>query len=37
MHDHDKDNDGRFPDGGPVEARYPRSKQEENGGRSAWP
>jgi len=29
---HDEDNDGRFPDEGPVEVRYPRSKQEEQGG-----
>ncbi len=33
----DEDNDGRFPDDSPVEIRYPRSKQEENGDRSAWP
>jgi len=25
----DEDNDGKFPDEGPVEVRYPRSKQEE--------
>lgn len=35
MHDHD--NDGRFPDETPVEIRYPRSKQEEQGDREAWP
>jgi hypothetical protein len=29
-------NDGRFPDDSPVEIRYPRSKQEEHGDRSAW-
>jgi hypothetical protein len=33
----DQDNDGRFPADSPVEVRYPRSKQEENGDRSAWP
>ena len=33
----DEDNDGRFPDGSPVEVRYPRSKQEERGDRSQWP
>jgi hypothetical protein len=33
----DEDNDGRFPDDSPVEIRYPRSKQEEHGDRSAWP
>jgi hypothetical protein len=31
MHDYDEDNDGRFPDESPVEVRYPRSKQEEQG------
>jgi hypothetical protein len=31
MHDYDEDNDGRFPDENPVEVRYPRSKQEEQG------
>src|ERR1039457_6404494 len=36
MHE-DEDNDGRFPDESPVEVRYPRSKQEEQGDRSAWP
>jgi hypothetical protein len=33
----DEDNDGRFPDNSPVEVRYPRSKQEEQGDRSRWP
>jgi hypothetical protein len=33
---HDEDNDGRFPDDSPVEVRYPRSKQEEQGGRERW-
>src|ERR1700680_5165793 len=33
----DEDNDGRFPDNSAVEIRYPRSKQQEQGGRSAWP
>ena len=33
----DEDNDGRFPDDSPVEVRYPRNKQEEQGDRSAWP
>ena len=28
-----RDNDGRFPDESPVEVRYPRSKQEEQGDR----
>jgi len=37
-YDYDEDdNDGRFPDESPVEVRYPRSKQEEQGDRSAWP
>jgi len=31
------ENDGRFPDYSRVEVRYPRSKQEEHGDRSAWP
>ncbi len=31
------DNDGSFPDDSPVEIRYPRSRQEEHGDRSAWP
>jgi hypothetical protein len=34
---HDEDNDGRFPDESPVEVRYPRSKQEEQGDREQWP
>ena len=34
---HDQDNDGRFPDESPVEVRYPRSKQEEQGDREQWP
>jgi hypothetical protein len=29
--------DGRFPDEAPIEVRYPRSKREEHGDRSAWP
>ena len=33
MHDYDEDNDGRYP----VEVRYPRSKQEEQGDRERWP
>jgi len=33
----DEDNDGRFPNDSPVEIRYPRSRQEEHGDRSAWP
>jgi hypothetical protein len=33
----DQDNDGRFPDESPVEVRYPRSKQEEQGDRERWP
>ncbi|MGH3191400.1 MAG: hypothetical protein ACRDOU_26300 [Streptosporangiaceae bacterium] len=33
----DEDNDGRFAEEGPVEVRYPRSKQEERGDRSRWP
>ena len=37
MHDYDEDNDGRFPDESPVDVRYPRSKQEEQGDRSHWP
>jgi hypothetical protein len=32
-----EDNDGRFADDSLVEVRYPRSKQEEHGDRSAWP
>ena len=34
---HDEDNDGRFPDESPVEVRYPRSKQEEQGDREQSP
>ena len=34
---HDEDNDGKFPDESPVEVRYPRSRQEEHGGRERWP
>ena len=34
---HDEDNDGRFPDESPVEVRYPRSKQEEQGDRERRP
>jgi hypothetical protein len=34
---HDEDNDGRFHDGSPVEVRYPRSEQEEQGDRERWP
>ena len=33
----DEDNDGRFPDESPVEVRYSRSRQEEQGDRSRWP
>ena len=33
----DEDNDGKFPDESPVEVRYPRSKQEEQGDREQWP
>jgi hypothetical protein len=33
----DNDNDGRFPGDSRVEVRYPRTRQEEQGGRSAWP
>ena len=33
MHDYD----GRYPDESPVEVRYPRSKQEEQGDREQWP
>ena len=32
-----EDNDGRFPDGSLVEVRYPRTRQEGLGDRSAWP
>ena len=31
------DNDGRFPDDSRVEVRYPRTRQEEQGDRAAWP
>ena len=34
---HDEDNDGKFPDESPVEVRYPRSEQEEQGDRERWP
>ena len=37
MDDYDEDNDGRYPDETPVEIRYPRSKQEEQGDREQWP
>ena len=30
------DNDGRFPDDSLVEVRYPRTRQEQLGDRSAW-
>ena len=33
----DEDNDGRFPDETPVEVRYPRREQEEQGVREQWP
>jgi hypothetical protein len=33
----DEDNDGRFPDDSLVEIRYPCTRQEELGDRSAWP
>jgi hypothetical protein len=33
----DQVNDGRFPDDSPVEVRYPRTKQQEQGNRSVWP
>jgi hypothetical protein len=33
----DEDNDGRFPDDIAAEVRYPRTRQEELGDRSAWP
>jgi hypothetical protein len=32
----DQDNDGRFPDDSPVEVRYPQTRHEEQGDRSAW-
>jgi hypothetical protein len=31
------DNNGRFPNDSRVEVRYPRTRQEEQGDRSAWP
>jgi hypothetical protein len=34
---HDEGTDGRFPDQSPVEVRYPRSEQEEQGDRERWP
>jgi hypothetical protein len=33
----DEDKDGCFPDGSPVEVRYPRNRREEWGDRSLWP
>jgi hypothetical protein len=30
-------NDGKLPDNSPVEVRFPRTKQQEQGDRSAWP
>ena len=33
----DEDNDGRFPDDSRVEVRYPRTRNEEQGDRCAWP
>ncbi len=33
----DEDNDGRFPDDSLVEVRYPHTRQEGLGDRSAWP
>jgi hypothetical protein len=33
----DEDNDGKFPGDSPFDVRYPRTKQEEQGDRSAWP
>jgi hypothetical protein len=30
-------NDGKFPNNSPVEVRFPRSKEQEQGDRSAWP
>jgi hypothetical protein len=33
----DNDNDGRFPDDSRVEVCYPRTRQEEQGDRAAWP
>ena len=37
MYAYDEDNDGGYPDESPVEVRYPRSKQEEQGDREQWP
>jgi len=37
MHDHDQDNNGKYPDETLVEIRYPRSKQQEQGDRDQWP
>jgi hypothetical protein len=34
---HDQDNDGKFSDESPVQVRYPRSTQEEQGDREWWP
>ena len=31
------DNDGRFPDGAPVRARYPHGGRRSGGDRDAWP
>jgi len=33
----DEDNDGRFPDDSLVEVRYPLTRSEQQGDRSAWP
>ncbi len=33
----DEDNDDRFPDDSLVEVRYPCTRQEQLGERSAWP
>jgi hypothetical protein len=33
----DEGNNGRFPGNSAVEVNYPRSKQQGQGGRSAWP
>ena len=33
----DENNDGRFPDDSPVQVRYPRIGQDEQGDRSGWP
>jgi len=37
MYNEDEDNDGSYPGDSPVEVRYPRSKQEEQGDREQWP